>query len=127
MCWGRLDSIVKVDYGLSHQLRSLVIEAGPKEVYIIDLLRTRGRNDNMDDMLSVIEEVKNRFLTSPMYRKNKNLMMRPPFVLVFSNTYLPYDKLSKDRWECYEMKQPNPPKLNLISVRLYSTKETIKK
>ena len=117
LCWDGLDSIVKVGYGLSHQLRSSVIRASPKEVYIIDLPRTRKRNDNMDDMLFVIEKVKNQFLTSPMYGKNKNFMMRPSFVLVFSNTHLPYDKLSKDRWECYEMTESEKPKLKLISVR----------
>lgn len=127
LCWRRLSSIVKLGYGQAHQLRSSVIAGGPKEVYIIDLPRTRGKNDNMDDLLSVIEKIKNGFLTSPMYRKSKHLMMRPPFVIVFSNDHLPYEKLSKDRWECYEMTESEKPKLNRISICEFLMKKKIKK
>ena len=68
---------------------------------IYDLHRTRGKSDSLTDILSVIEDIKDGFVTSSMYGGDKQLMMSPPTVIVFSNIRLPYNSLSEDRWDLY--------------------------
>ena len=68
---------------------------------IYDLHRTRGKSDSLTDILSVIEDIKDGFVTSSMYGDDKQLMMSPPTVIVFSNIRLPYNSLSEDRWDLY--------------------------
>lgn len=127
LCWNKINNICKFGYGLSSQLRSSVIHSGARDCYIIDLPRTKGVNDKMSDLISVIEEIKNGFLTSPMYGKFSSLLMKPPFVLVFSNTHLPYHMLSNDRWDCYEITSSKNPDLKKISLLEFYRKEKIKK
>lgn len=127
LCFKNPIEICKVSYGLSSQLRSAAIAAGSKKCYIIDLPRTKGSNDKIEDLLSVIEEIKNGFVTSPMYGKSSTLMMEPPFVIVFSNQPLPYFMLSKDRWECYELTNVSRPDLKRINIQTLKYKKLLKK
>lgn len=115
------DKIIKLTYGLSSQLRAAVINAGVKQAYIFDLPRTKGTNDKIIDLISIIEEIKNGFISSSMYGKHTSLIMNPPFVLVFSNFYLPYNNLSADRWECYDLISKNK------TLKKLSQKEFLKK
>ena len=83
---------------------------GIKKCYFIDLPRNRGKSDSLADILSVIEDVKNGFVTSSMDEGDKQLMMVPPTVIVFSKTTLPLHSLSEDRWDLYTIN----PNLRLI-------------
>ncbi len=94
----RYKSCVKVPFGTASQLRSSLIEAGPQLCYIIDIPRTLGRDDDINSLISVVEDLKNGFLVSSMYGKNKTLIMNPPHVVVFSNQNAPFDSMSSDRW-----------------------------
>ena len=77
---------------------------------IYDLHRTRGKSDSLADILSVIEDIKDGFVTSSMDEGDKQLMMVPPTVIVFSKTTLPLHSLSEDRWDLYTIN----PNLRLI-------------
>lgn len=111
LCYKRKD-FVKLSYGTSMQLRSAILSVGPKKAYLIDLPRTPGSFDKTSDILSVIEDLKNGHLTSPMYGKYSNMLMNPPIVIVFSNTFFPFDSLSADRWDSFVIESSlNSPKL----------------
>lgn len=60
------ESIGRITYGSSSQLRSIITKANPKKLYIIDLPRTKGRNDNDIDLLSAIENLKSGLVINSM-------------------------------------------------------------
>lgn len=126
LCYIRSD-FVKLSYGSSMQLRSAILNVGPKKCYLIDLPRTSGTYDRKDDILSVIEELKNGHVTSPMYGKYANVLMDPPIVIVFSNLFFPYDSLSADRWDCYIINKDSlgSPKLTSLGERQIKKKYSI--
>lgn len=92
---------VKVPFGSASQLRSSIIAMGPKKLYILDIPRTIGQDDDMKAIYSLLEDLKNGFVVSSMYGKNAVLMMDPPHVLVFSNQFPEINRMSKDRWLTY--------------------------
>ena len=110
LCYNYPLDIARISYGTASQLRSAVFNMGRRKCYIIDLPRTRGKSDSLADILSVIEDVKNGFVTSSMDEGDKQLMMAPPTVIVFSNTTLPLHSLSEDRWDLYTIN----PNLRLV-------------
>ena len=97
--------ISRISFGTATQLRSAVIAAGPKKMYILDLTRTKGKEDSEHDLLSVIESIVDGMIYSPMYGKHETLLMEPPHVLITSNYALNYTLLSLDRWKVYEIKE----------------------
>lgn len=88
----------KVPFGTSTQLRSAIIMAGLKRCYIVDIPRTLGKDDDLNSIISVLEDLKNGFVVSSMYGKNAQILMDPPHVVVFSNIPCPIRKMSSDRW-----------------------------
>ena len=100
-CCARYDSIVKVSFGTSNQLRSALIAAGPRRVYFIDVPRTLGSDDSMASLISSLEDLKNGFVVSAMYGKNQSLLLDPPHIIVFSNMVCPVNSMSSDRWIQY--------------------------
>lgn len=98
------DSIGRASYGTASQLRSALINQGPKKIYIIDLSRARSQNDKQEDLLSILEDCKSGFLVSPMYGQSKQLIMEPPHIIVSSNYMFKTELLSSDRWNIYEIK-----------------------
>lgn len=74
-------------------------------IYIIDLTRSKGKFDNEQDLLSVIEDLKSGFLTSPMYGRNSILMMDPPHLIISSNSEMDYSLLSHDRWKIFTINE----------------------
>ena len=125
LCWNFNDDIIRLNYGQAGQLRSALVNAGKRLVYLIDLPRTKGRSDDLSEILVVIEDLKVGSLTSPFYGKMKDLFMPPPFVFIFTNNHLPYKSLSKDRWECYQISSSR--KLSKFSISKFLVKEKIKK
>jgi len=134
LCYKQPNEIAKFGYGTAGQLRSAVVKSGRREAYIIDLPRTKGASDKIEDLLTVIEEVKNGHVMTPFRGSLGVLMMEPPFILVFSNEKLPYGSLSADRWVCYEIVGEGDPTLvditpvlNKPSKTLSAIKKSIKK
>lgn len=97
------DSIAKLSFGTANQLRSSVTQLGKRIVYIIDIPRTLGHDDSMNDVISVIEDLKNGFVVSSFYGSYNELIITPPHIVIFSNKECPINKLSKDRWEIYSI------------------------
>lgn len=95
------DLAVKISFGTSNQLRAGIISAGVRRLYLMDVPRTLGTEDNMNDVLSLLEDLKNGHVVSSFYGNYTKLVMTPPLVVVFSNQRCPVAKLSSDRWLCY--------------------------
>ena len=107
--------VATIPYGSASQLRSRIVNLGPKKLYIIDLPRTSGRNDNKEDILSVIEEIKSGKVDSTMYGSSESLIFDCPWVIVSSNFEFKYESLSRDRWRVYLM---DHKKLELVRKKL---------
>lgn len=90
--------IIKLPFGTATQLRSAICTAGPRKLYFIDIPRTMGRDEDLDSVYSVIEDIKNGFITTSMYGSFKQLLFDPPHVVIFANFDCPRHKLSADRW-----------------------------
>lgn len=97
------NQIGRISYGSSSQLRSVLTKNSAKKIYIIDLPRSKGRNDNELDLLSAIEDLKTGFVINNMYGDGGTLIMEPPHVIVSSNFILDRSALSKDRWIHYKI------------------------
>jgi len=98
------NSIGRIGYGTSQQLRSSFINIGEKKLYIIDLSRSKGYADREQDLLSVIEDVKTGLVSNAMYGSGVNLLMPPPHIIISSNYVFDINLLSLDRWQVYEIK-----------------------
>lgn len=125
--------IGRAGYGTAQQLRSALINQGPKRIYIIDLSRAKSKYDTQEDLLSILEDCKSGFIISPMYGQSKELIMEPPHIIVSSNYLFDTELLSKDRWNVYELKQNKLGIKNQLIVEnkkkkaLERTKESVKK
>lgn len=97
----RNSNITKIAFGSSNQLRSSVISEGIKDFYILDIPRTLGDDDSINSVVSVIEDIKNGYVKSGMYGESKELFLKPPHILVFTNKICPITLLSEDRWQNY--------------------------
>jgi hypothetical protein len=100
-CCVHYDSVVKISFGTSTQLRSSIIAAGPRLIYFIDIPRTLGSDDSIPSLMSALEDLKNGFVVSSMYGKNETLVLNPPHIVVFTNKECPRHMMSADRWQCY--------------------------
>ncbi|AXH77371.1 MAG: Rep [Cressdnaviricota sp.] len=101
ICYNYPEEACKLSFGSSTQLRSACITAGPKKLYFIDVPRTLGKDDDINDLISVIEDIKNGFIVSSMYGKHLQMMFDPPHIVVFANVFCPPNALSGDRLEEY--------------------------
>jgi hypothetical protein len=99
------EHIGSISFGTASQLRSSVINMGPKKMYFLDLTRTKGRDDSEHDLMSALESIANGLVFSPMYGKGTSLLMEPPHIMMTSNYLLEYELLSLDRWRVYEIKE----------------------
>ena len=106
-------NIGRIGYGSASQLRSSVVNIGKKDLYIIDLSRSKSRNDRQEDLLSVLEDLKSGLVTNAMYGSGRTLLMEPPHIIVSSNYNLDYNLLSEDRWEVYEISDKKLKKVNI--------------
>lgn len=95
--------IGRISYGSACQLRSILTKNNAKKIYIIDLPRSKGKNDNELDLLSTIEDLKTGFVINNMYGDGATLIMEPPHVIVSSNYILDREALSQDRWVNYKI------------------------
>jgi hypothetical protein len=67
--------IGRIGYGTANQLRSSVTNLGVKKLFIIDLTRAKGKEDNLEDLLSITEDVKNGLVINPMFGSGRILIM----------------------------------------------------
>jgi len=121
------NNIGRIGYGTAAQLRSSAVNIGTKKLYVIDLARSKSKEDKQEDLLSVLEDLKNGLLTNAMYGSGKTLLMPPPHIIVSSNYILKYDLLSEDRWQVFQIKKNK--KLGPVNelLRKSNSSKTIKK
>ena len=105
------ETIGRIGYGSASQLRSSAVNMGKKKLYIVDLARSKSKNDKEEDLLSVLEDLKSGLVTNAMYGSGKTLLMEPPHIIVSSNYILKYELLSSDRWNVVEINKSNKLKL----------------
>ena len=103
ICHNYPKECIKLSQASESQLRAAVIKCGPKRCYFFDLRQIDELNDKMDNLMSIIDEIKNGHVMNTIYGANQSLIMPNPHVFIFSNKALKYDSLSKDRWEIYEI------------------------
>jgi hypothetical protein len=58
MCLNHGSKMCKITYGSISQLRSSVLGIGARVYYFVDVPRTFSRDDNMDSILAVFEDMK---------------------------------------------------------------------
>lgn len=73
----------------------------PCKGYVFDLPRATSIK-RRSAMWMGIEQIKNGLLYEKRYKPRK-LWIEPPKVLVFTNDDIPWEMLSADRWEAYEL------------------------
>lgn len=106
MKWLRVQSdfdCARIPMGSATQIKTSVIEKGPHRVYMVDLPRTVGKEERIQEIYSALEEVKNGWVESAMYGKAAELLMEPPHVIIFSNGYPTLSHMSHDRWKVYKL------------------------
>jgi hypothetical protein len=103
ICHNYPKECIKLSQASESQLRAAVIKCGPKRCYFFDLRQIDELNDKMDNLMSIIDEIKNGHVMNTIYGANQSLIMPNPHLFIFSNKALKYDSLSKDRWEIYEI------------------------
>ena len=69
-----------------------------RSTYILDIPRTTGVGEELDNVISTIEELKNGKVTSYMRGQRKDIYFDPLKVIIFSNSYPDPSKMSHDRW-----------------------------
>jgi hypothetical protein len=67
---------------------------------MINLTKTKGQNQSLEDMFAAIEDIKDGFIVDTMYGKYIVSIFDSPLILVFTNEKLDeyISKLSADRW-----------------------------
>jgi hypothetical protein len=99
----RPDEVVKITYGSPSQLKTSLINIGPKKLYFLDLPRTKGKDEDIANLMAVVEDLKNGHIVSNMYGRGLSLMMDSPHVVIFTNADCPRKKLSLDRWKVFQI------------------------
>lgn len=85
-------------------MRAALIKRGPFPMYVLDIPRTIAKTEHLDEVYSLLESLKNGVLESSMYGDGSmSLMMAPPLIWVFSNSYPETNKLSQDRWQVFTL------------------------
>jgi hypothetical protein len=101
------EDIGRITYGTATQLRTSLINTGAKKLYIVDLARSKSRQDSEQDLLAAIEDLKSGIVLTSMYGSSKKLLMNPPAILISSNYVFGETGLSEDRWCVYEVESKN--------------------
>jgi hypothetical protein len=98
--------IAQIPISSTAQLRSALTKLGPKKLYIVDLPRQRetGGSQNIQSVITALEDVKNGNISSNFYGKSGGLLFDIPAVVIMSNFPISDEvELSADRWRCYEI------------------------
>lgn len=103
---------IVVEFGTTQQIKAALIVEGPQPAYVVDIPRTIGKNDHINDILNVLEHLKNGLVKSYMYGKAAKMFLEPPHVWVFSNQMPCLSRLSQDRWKLWTITSEN--KLQII-------------
>ena len=122
------NEIGRITYGTASQLRTSISNMGPKKIYIMDLTRSKAKNDSEVDLLSAVEDLKNGLITSSMYGEGKTMLMDIPHVIISSNYIFDITLVSEDRWKILSITEDKKTKDITQSVkRKMKRKDLVKK
>ena len=105
LLWKHSEDVMIVPRANAQNMRTVIIDRGPRKLYLFDIPRTLGKEEHKEDIYSVIEDVKNGTVLSAMYGRDAQLLMYPPIVWVFSNYRPDIKSLSLDRWKIFIMRE----------------------
>ncbi len=103
----------RIPLGTATQLKTNCVVKGPHRAYFVDMPRVRGKEEQVADLMSAIEDIKNGDVESAMYGKVWDMMMLSPHVWIFSNDLPPFKYCSRDRWKVWELNGSNPSEMVL--------------
>lgn len=89
--------------GNAMQMTSALINVGARQVYLGDIPRTPSSVQKQSEMICVIEDLKNGFLSGSMYGKEAELIMDCPTVVIMSNCPPPWTSMTGDRFRCFQI------------------------
>lgn len=118
MCYKKI--AVPVPFGTATQIKTFCYNFGnSRNVYCINMPRTRGKAEHLEDLISTLESLKDGLIVTGMYGKMQMSIFDPPHIFVFANRSPPYGMMSPDRWKVWgvnAMKElvsiPRPPRIN---------------
>ena len=92
----------KLPVSIVERLRSAVTKLTREQevdLLMINLTKTKGQNQSLEDMFAAIEDIKDGFIVDTMYGKYVEAIFESPLILVFTNEKLDehISKLSVDR------------------------------
>jgi len=87
----------------SERIASVMIDRGPQRCYLIDIPRSISTSKSMSDIYEMIEQLKNGYVFSGFYGKDREMDMEPPWVIIFSNYPPELKRCTQDRWDVYEI------------------------
>ena len=100
--YNHIENIGLLDEGSSGQIKSGIVNNGPKKCYFIDLPRTRGRDEDMSGLLQAVEQAKNGICTKNFFGSGSSLLMEVPWIIITAN-YIPLGGFSEDRWKVLDL------------------------
>lgn len=70
------------------------------DIFIIDITRSKGKDQHFEDLFSALEDVINGFVVDVMFGRYHEALFKPPLILVFTNYKFEelYQYMSDDRW-----------------------------
>lgn len=86
----------------SSDLTNFVYKMDSSRCYLIDVARTKGADQNMDDLYNAIEQLKNGLIFNSKYETGYKIMKKP-HVVVFSNEMPDLTKLSSYKWNVHRI------------------------
>lgn len=93
---------VPVPFGTATQIKTFCFNFGQsRNCYVINMPRTRGKAEHMEDLISSLESLKDGIIVSGMYGKSQIAIFNPPHILVFANRSPPFKMMSPDRWKVW--------------------------
>lgn len=87
-----------------------VVASNPKDLWVVNLTRTKPQDYDSSEVYATIESIKDGFFFVPHY-EGKMVMQKIPKVIVFANFKADPTALSKDRWNFVQLTEKDKAKL----------------
>lgn len=87
-----------------------VVANNPKDLWVVNLTRTKPQDYDSNEVYATIESIKDGFFFVPHY-EGKMVMQKIPKVLVFANFPPDQTMLSKDRWNIVQLTEKDKANL----------------
>nr|WAE42136.1 MAG: replication associated protein [Cressdnaviricota sp.] len=92
-----------ITFGKASDLLNMVSTNQGKNAYLFNLTRSKGADAHMADIYQAMESIKDGMFINTKY-KTGVVMMEPPHIIIFGNTYPDRSSISQDRWVILTLK-----------------------